>query len=369
MRVHQISLWAHDLPLAVPYSYAEVTLTSVTSLILRLRTDTGLEGWGESCPLGATYAPAHAGGGIAAVEEFAPALIGREAMPRVLGAAMDAVLEGHAYAKALVDIAAWDVLGKVAGLRLCDLLGGALADPVPSYFAIAPLPPQQAAEQARAMVAEGYPAIQLKIGSGDLARDVASIRAVWDVLPTGTLLAADANRSLLLDEALWLSNQMAGVPLALEQPCATTEEMIGLRARCRHPVYWDESTTSTTAVLHALGAGQCDGLGMKVTRVGGVSGMIAVRDMAVAANARLSVDDSWGGDIIAATCAHIGATVPPRLFRGTWIAQPYIGAHIDPAGGINVSGGHIDLPKGPGLGVTPDVARLGPPIATYGGDA
>ena len=56
----------------------------------------------------------------------------------------------------------------------------------------------------------------------------------------------------------------------------------------------------------------------------------------------------------------------PRLNEGVWIAQPYIDGHYDAAGGIRVEGGHIQLPKGPGLGVTPDETLFGPPVATFG---
>ncbi len=118
----------------------------------------------------------------------------------------------------------------------------------------------------------------------------------------------------------------------------------------------------TGAVLSAFGRDYCDGLGMKITRIGGLGNMAAVRDMAEARRAMISIDDSWGGDIIAAACVHMGATVRPKLFRGTWLAAPYIDHHYDPVGGISVSEGWINVPPGPGLGVAPDEAIFGDPI-------
>ncbi|MEF9605527.1 mandelate racemase, partial [Paracoccus sp. PXZ] len=76
-------------------------------------------------------------------------------------------------------------------------------------------------------------------------------------------------------------------------------------------------------------------------------------------------DDAWGGDIIAAACTHVGATVQPRLNEGVWIAQPYISRHYDEENGIRIKGGHIDLPRGPGLGITPDEILFGPPVASF----
>jgi L-alanine-DL-glutamate epimerase-like enolase superfamily enzyme len=76
-------------------------------------------------------------------------------------------------------------------------------------------------------------------------------------------------------------------------------------------------------------------------------------------------DDSWGGDIIAAACTHMGATVQPRLFEGTWLAQPYIEGHYDEANPVKIKDGHIALPKGFGLGVVPDEAQFGAPVASF----
>jgi len=364
--ITQLTVWKHELKLKQAYSYAGATLTAIPSVIVRLRTDTGLEGWGETCPLGPTYQPAHAEGAIAAIKEMAPSILGGSALPCPLNARLDSALNGHNYAKAAIDIAAWDILGKSAQLPLHQLLGGALSNPVPSYYAIAPLEPDEAVRVAKDRVSEGYKTLQLKIGSGDLERDCETIRRVYEAIPKSINLAADANRALLVEEAIHASRMLSDIPIALEQPCSTPEEMRALKGRLNHPLYWDESTTSPSVVLEALGQGYCDGLGMKLTRVGGITPMLGVRDMAIARGIKLSVDDSWGGDIVAAACAHVGATVPPKLFRGTWICRPYLTDSYDPNGGVEVGNGHIALPEGFGLGVNPDPNHFGSPVFELG---
>jgi L-alanine-DL-glutamate epimerase-like enolase superfamily enzyme len=94
--------------------------------------------------------------------------------------------------------------------------------------------------------------------------------------------------------------------------------------------------------------------------------MTTVRGICEARSLPHTVDDAWGGDIIAAACAHLGATIDPRLSEGVWIAQPYLGDHYDPQAGIDVVEGFIPLPKGPGLGITPDASRFGDPVAAIG---
>ena len=117
------------------------TVTSLPSTVVRIETDEGLVGFGETCPLGPAYLPAHAEGARAALRELAPSLLGLD--PRNLNAVndtMDAALAGHGYAKAAVDIACWDLLGQAAGLPVSTLLGGTRADDFPLYVAI-PLGP------------------------------------------------------------------------------------------------------------------------------------------------------------------------------------------------------------------------------------
>ena len=76
-------------------------------------------------------------------------------------------------------------------------------------------------------------------------------------------------------------------------------------------------------------------------------------------------DDSWGGDIIAAACVHLGATVAPNRLQGVWLAQPYIEGHYDSRNGIEIRGGHIDVPTGPGLGIVPDEGMFSNEVASF----
>lgn len=93
--------------------------------------------------------------------------------------------------------------------------------------------------------------------------------------------------------------------------------------------------------------------------------MRAHRDICGARNLPHTCDDAWGGNIIAAACTHIGATVEPARLEGVWLAAPYIGGNFDPENGIRIENGHIAVPQRPGLGITPDgrcSANPSPPL-------
>lgn len=205
----------------------------------------------------------------------------------------------------------------------------------------------------------------MKIGGRPVEIDIAVARKVWERVGNRVRLAVDANRSLTTRDTLRLSRECQDVPFILEQPCNTLEEIKAIRNQLHHAVYLDENTDSLSTVIRAIGEGVCDGFGMKITRIGGLHAMATVRDMCEARSIPHTCDDSWGGDILAAACVHIGATVDPRLNEGVWIAEPYINQHYDAENGISVKAGYIRLPVGPGLGINPDESIFGSPVASY----
>ncbi len=156
MKIAQLLIYQYDLPVKNgPYTMSYGEISALDTTLVKLITDTGVVGWGETCPLGPNYAEAHAKGARAALAEMAPGLIGTDVLPLSAHRRMDLLLHGHNYAKAAVDIAVHDALGKSLGLRVADLLGGAVTTRVPSYYAIGIETPEEAAQIAAAKRSEG----------------------------------------------------------------------------------------------------------------------------------------------------------------------------------------------------------------------
>ncbi len=368
MRIAEIHIHQKDLPvIGGPYTMARTKVDALDSTIVRLVSDTGLIGHGETCPVGPVYQPQHALGARAALEQMAPGLIGEPVLtPLTLRRTMDGLLNGHNYAKAALDIAVMDLIGKHYGARVCDLLGGAAVEKVPSYFATGVGHPDEIARIALEKVREDYPRLQVKVGGRPVEVDIETIRKVWEAVGTEARLAVDANRGWTTRDALRVSRECPDIPFVMEQPCNTIEEIAAIRGQLGHAMYLDENTEDLTTVLRAISLGVCDGFGLKVTRLGGLNPMATVRDICAARSMPHSADDSWGGDIIAAACVHLGATVDPRLLEGVWLAAPYIDGHYDSENGVSIEAGHITVPKGPGLGITPDDGIFGSPVNSFG---
>jgi L-alanine-DL-glutamate epimerase-like enolase superfamily enzyme len=367
MRITAINVYQYDTAIkGKPYKMSNTVLDHFDSTIVEVITDNNITGYGETCPVGPVYQPQHAIGARAALQEMGPSLIGQNPLQiQNVYQAMDEALNGHNYAKAAVDMALWDICGKHYGTRVCDLLGGAVREKVPSYYSIGICSVEEAVEIAMQKQEEGYPRLQLKVGGRTAEEDIAVIRKVSEILKPGIRLAADANRGWTTRDAIIVSNACEKVSFIMEQPCNTYDENLAIRGRVRHPIYLDENTENLGIVLRAIGDRLADGFGFKVTRLGGISVMRTVRDVCREMNKPMTCDDSWGGDIIAAACVHLAATVLPHLCEGAWLAAPYNETHYDPQNGISIVNGHIDVPKNPGLGIEPDTSIWGAPVIEF----
>ncbi|MEM7653058.1 MAG: mandelate racemase/muconate lactonizing enzyme family protein [Pseudomonadota bacterium] len=367
MHIREIQLFQHTLPVKDgPYRMANAEVWSLDTTLVRLIAEDGTDGWGETCPVGPTYAEAHALGARAAIVQMAPNLVGTELWPTTLHRKMDSLLNGHNYAKAALDIAAHDLIGKRLGINVADLLGGAVTDRVPSYYATGVGPPDEIAALAAEKMKEGYPRIQIKLGGRPVEIDIETIRKVWEIIGgSGMRLAIDGNRGWTTRDALTISRSFPDVPFIMEQPCSSIAEMARIRPNLQHALYIDESSLDLDTVISLMGDGIVDGFGMKLTRIGGLQNMRTFRDICGARTLPHTCDDSWGGDIIAAACTQIGATVRPRLMEGVWLAAPYIPGNYDPTNGIKVQDGHIARPTGPGLGLAIDPEMFGTAFASF----
>ncbi|HSE74506.1 MAG TPA: mandelate racemase/muconate lactonizing enzyme family protein [Dongiaceae bacterium] len=336
------------------------------STIVRVETDEGLVGWGEQCGFSPRYLAAYGEGVRSALTLIAPAVIGLDPrrVQRVYDA-MDGALKGHLYAKAAIDIACWDLLGRATGLPLRDLLGGAYREQLPLYIGIGIDTPERmraACERARAA---GYRRIQLKVGS-DALTDITRINSCLEVLDGFERVIADAN-------GFWSQHEAARVVAALddrdiffEQPCATMDECAAVRRRSRRPFILDESIEGMDDLLRARQNDAADAVMLKFSRFGGITPICRARDLAIQLGFAMTIEDSAGGDIVSAAMAQIGATIPDNsLINGSLIGrmvEERIVTNWSPLDG----GGFGTLPAGSGLGICVEESRLGTPVLTFG---
>ena len=363
MKITRILAYQVDLPLHEgSYKWSGGKSVSVfDSTVVAVETDAGITGYGEVCPLGPFYLPAYARGVRTGLLELGPHLIGEN--PTELGKLnrrMDAAMLGHPYVKSAIDIACWDILGKAANQPVCVLLGGRYGDDVGLYRAISQESPEAMAGKVAGYRAEGYRRFQLKVG-GDPLVDIERIHAVAAQLEPGDRLIADANTGWLMHDALRVVRGVRDVDVYIEQPCRTYEECLTIRRHCDHPFVLDENVDSLEMLLRGHADRAMDVVNIKISKFGGLTKARQARDLCASIGVAMTIEDSWGGDIVTAAIAHLAHSTPNELLFTTTDFNSYVTVSIaDDA--PQRKNGRMAAGTTPGLGIIPKWEVLGKPV-------
>jgi L-alanine-DL-glutamate epimerase-like enolase superfamily enzyme len=338
---------------------------SFEATIVSIKTDAGLIGVGETCPFGSNYLPAFAGAIKPGLTELAPHLIGLD--PRRvsrINQVMDEVLSGHPYVKSCIDIACWDILGKSVGLPIHELLGGKLNERVPIRIGIPISDSRGMTSFLQRKRQEGFCRFNMKAGD-DPDKDIESAQALCSTLQSKEMLVIDANCGWRLDEALYVTRSLRDFPqIFFEQPCATYEECLELRRRTECKIMLDEVVTDFASLMRAYRDGAAEAITFKISRMGGITKTRLARDVTVELGMLVTIQDSWGSELMDAAIAQLGHSTPGRYFFGGWCSIGHVEEHLTKRGPAFVEGSLVAL-DAPGLGVELDYQQLGQPVAVF----
>jgi L-alanine-DL-glutamate epimerase-like enolase superfamily enzyme len=270
---------------------------------------------------------------------------------------MDAALQGHAYVKSGIDMACWDILGKATNQPVCVLLGGRYGEDFPLYRAISQEEPEQMAKKVAGYRAEGYRRFQLKVG-GDPLVDIDRIHAVAKMLQTGDKLICDANTGWLMHDALRVVRGVRDLDVYIEQPCRTYEECLTVRRHCDHPFVLDENIDSLDLLLRGHADRAMDCVNIKISKFGGLTKAVQARDLCAHLGIAMTIEDSWGGDIVTAAISHFAHSTPTELLLTTTDFNSYVTVSFADGAPQRVRG-RMKASASPGLGVTPKFEVLG----------
>jgi len=363
MKITRIKVYQVDLPLHEgSYKWSGGKSVEVfDSTVVLIETDAGITGHGEVCPLGPFYLPAYASGARAGIEELGPHLLGED--PIRIGPInwlMDKALQGHSYVKSALDMACWDILGQSSGQSVCKLLGGRYGEDFVLYRAISQETPEEMARKIAGYREEGYRRFQLKVG-GDPNEDIQRIHQAREVLEPTDKLVADANTGWLMHEAARVVRAVREVDVYIEQPCRTYEENLAIRRRTDHPFVMDENIDSLRPLLRGHADGAMDVVNLKVSKLGGLTKLKQARDLCVDLGIAMTIEDSWGGDIVTAAIASLAHSTPSELLFTATDFNSYVTTSIA-EGAPQRQGGRLAASTEPGLGVKPRMDVLGDPV-------
>jgi muconate cycloisomerase len=351
------------LPLVKPVRMAAETVTHARNLLVRIEAADGTAGWGE-----AASAPTMTGdtlGGLTASvrDHLGPALIGADAWMRpALMNRLRAVLHGNTGAHSAVELALLDLAGQASGLRLIDLMGGALRREVAPMWLIGNATPDDDVAEAKAKAREGIRFFKLKVGIKPLDAEITAAFAVREALGPDVPICADANCGLSYRAARrYLAAAREADLLFLEQPFADGDlkSLAALARATATPIGADEGIHSLHDIEAHAAAG-AGGVSLKLIKLGGFTAALAAgalcRRLGLAVNVAGKIAESSLG---AAATVHLACALGD-VDWGVSLTHFYLAEDIVRAP-LAMEDGLVALPGKAGLGVEIDeaaVARL-----------
>jgi L-alanine-DL-glutamate epimerase-like enolase superfamily enzyme len=382
MKIESIECFEASLPTRRPHLDRHVSDQSAhekrTYLLARIRTDNGVEGWGEA-PTLPTWGGDHGiyfGETVQTSVAVITQLIGRAVLgmdPTMIEAvhdAMDRVVLGYPYAKGCLDIAIHDVVGKALGVPVYQLLGGLYRRKIPVNHSIGFMDEQRAASEARLVVEEGVKTIKVKVGI-EPQRDIKVFGAVRDAVGGSINLTADANQGYKMPKtALKVIEEMRKSDIwFMEQPVEGLNFMEEVTRNSPVPIMADESAWTPWDALEIAKRKAADIISLYTMKPGGLANATKVAAVAEAAGIPCNVNGSGEMGIGNAANVHLAAAmknvtfpcvipvtsvegkertkVANRVFLDDLVREPF-----------EYEDGHTIVPDNPGLGIEVDPQKL-----------
>ncbi|TCO43942.1 o-succinylbenzoate synthase [Kribbella antiqua] len=335
-----------------PFRISSGISTELISLVVEIHTADGVVGIGETSPMTAYTGDTLAGVTAAIEDHLAPTLIGRDPLDRA-GAhrVMDAVLRGQHVAKSGLDIALYDLAGRISGWPVHALLGGSIRDRVQTTWVVGLGTLDEMAAEAAAYADKGFRHLKVK-GGHDPAKDLELVKAVRAAIPADAELCLDANEGYDAATAPVLAKMAAAGLTLLEQPLPRWDlaGLVRLRERLDVRLMVDESMHSLQDALEIVRRGAADVLNIKILKVGGLHRALQIANLAEAAGLAVKVGSMPELGVATLAAVHLAAAVP-----GATVAADLVGplmVHEDPLAPSAFADckGWVDVPTRPGLG-------------------
>jgi L-alanine-DL-glutamate epimerase-like enolase superfamily enzyme len=357
LKIKDIEIYYNDIRLVEPFTVAFGTVTDANGVLIRILTDAGIIGVGESSPVqfvtGETQET-----NIDVARSLKKAFIGRDPLAiESSNALVGAYVHSSPSIVAAFDMALYDILGKVAGLPVFRLLGGDKAT-FETDKTLGIDTAEKMALGAKDTVAKGFRTIKVKIGQ-DPDADVARLQAIRDAIGYGPTIRIDANQGYTVPQAIHALRQMDKFKIEYCEQPVVYYDFAGLRqVRNESPIaiMADEALFGPTDAIKLIKAEACDYFNIKLMKAGGISNALKISIIAEAANIRCMLGCMMETRIGLTAAAHVHGARKNILYADL---DGNLSHTIDPVvGGMTVKNGIVTIPEKPGLGADMDPAFL-----------
>lgn len=354
-----------------PYVYSHGVSNAFTNVLVWISTDGRDFGIGESA-----YVP---GGGVREeTPESTKQVIDRYLAPEIVGQdlfdieliheKMTSCLPGNLVAKAGIDLALWDILGKSLNLPVYKLLGGVYETKIPVTYTLSMDEPERMAEQAKYRVRQGYSTVVIKIG-GNPEADLERLRVIREAIGSNIKIRLDANEAYRPDQAIRIIRKMERYdPEFVEEPVKRwdLDGMAKVTRAIDTPISSDESNTTLESAMKVIEEDSADILNIKISKNGGLFYAKKIAAIAKAKGLPCLVGGDNTYEITRQASRHF-ATSTPEVNRGygsegcgpaSQSKTDDVTRKIVTYEDVSVMKGYVIVSDNPGLGVDLDNEKV-----------
>ena len=359
MKITDVKLYHLSIPLKKPFKTALRTVNSAEETVIKVMTDTGEVGYGEAPPTSVITGDTNESiRGI--IEEKLKAVVIGEDVANIEGILnnINKAVVGNNSARAALDMAIYDLYGKLYQAPLYKLLGG-YRDEIRSDLTISINSPEEMSGDALAAVNAGYNTLKIKVGK-DIKLDIERVKSIRETIGSGIRIRLDANQGWQAKEAVHSIRKMEDMGLDIEfveQP-VKAHDFDGLKFvtdNVMTPIMADESIFSPRDCFTLLQMRACDLINIKLMKSGGIYRALMINSIAESMGIKAMLGSMLEAKLSVTAAAHLAAA--KKNITMLDLDAPSLLAEDPVIGGIKIDGPCIKLPQGPGLGIT-DIKNL-----------
>ena len=353
MKIKDINLYHLSVPLKKPFKTALRTVESAEETIVEITTEEGVTGLGEAPPTAVITGDTNQSIRGIIEKKIRPVLIGQkvDSLERMIELVNLAAI-GNNSAKAAVDMAVYDLFGKLYNLPLFRLLGG-YRNKITSDLTISVNQPAEMSSDAREAVEQGYKTLKLKVGK-TMKKDLARVKSIREAVGPEISIRLDANQGWQAKEAVYAIKRMEeeGLNIELVEQPVKASDYKGLKYVTDNvltPVMADESLFSPKDCLKLLEMRACDLVNIKLMKSGGIYNALKINAIAESYGIECMLGSMLEAKVSVTAASHLAAA--KKNITRLDLDAPSLLAEDPVQGGIEISGPGIKLPEKPGLGI------------------
>lgn len=361
MRITNVEAIPVNIPFSGTINWKSGHMPGADNVIVKITAEDGTYGVGEATPRIGIYGETQQSIYYVVKDVLAPMLIGEDSfnLQKIWDKMSFAVW--NPTAKGAIDIALYDLNGRLCGLPICKMLGGPYRTEIPLSWTMAGTygSYQDEVDEVIHKTAEGYRSFKIKTGNGDVDEDIRLLKEMKANCPEGTNLYIDVNMAYTREEAFKVLRALEGVISCVEEPLPSTDDegRLALSKAVSTPILSDESTITVNDVYRQIRLGAISRVGIKLPRTGFTLSTKIVH-LAEIANLPCQISTQLESDLGTANCVQLAAafkqiSLPCEIafydenFSASLIKEPLV-----------IQNGCLQLPEGPGSGVEIDWAQV-----------